>query len=937
MSEQQPAPQNNDIDIQGNLIGSVAADGHLQAGNIAGRDVNIGLTPEEVARIFAELERLKQLNLPANDPAAIADLFQIYHHEQIIKLSAPRYQLDSRFVQITLLIDRGADTPEARFIADTTRAKYNRLSTLLAENSDNALVLLGKPGCGKTTLLRRLQLEHAMEQLDTPAERISFFVSLNGYRSDPPDAPPPDPYEWLAAEWHIRHPQLPDFKTLYQSGQMLLLLDGLNEMPHGDKTDYGQRIARWQQFWQRTHGYGNTIVFSCRNLDYSAVLSGEEATVRQTVVEPLTPAQIKEFLQLHLGEKSDPVWQTLRHDPQQLELLAAPFFLRLLVDQISISGTMPTGQAALLTGFVRRTLHREVTQHQLAPGTLLSADDCQQIVQNMWDAPFDLPDEGGLSNKRGLIAALEQLAYQMQDGRKTEEKGQVRVKTKEAKTLLAHTEAQTILEVGCQLNILDKDVAKGDILFYHQLIQEYFAARVLAQQPEPTRLRLPWHVDDVSESVADKIAKLEVSDPLPPLPSTGWEETTLLAAAMCPDQETFVRELSHHNLSLAARCAALPEVTVSEPLTAHLQEKLLALHINNPQADLRARIAAATALGELGDPRFARHNGPHGDYLLPPTVDIAAGTYPIGDDDSSYEAEKPAHTVDIAAFAMGQFAVTNAEYGLFMEAGGYEDEQWWQTEAARAWLRGEGSSEGQKQNQRDVYDLLQGRTEESIRQIHATSEQIDSWIWLKELSAEALEEQLEKWYPAGKIYHQPEYWEDGRFKHPSQPVVGLSWFEASAYCAWLSAQTGDHYRLPSEVEWEAAARGKTGRNYAWGETYSTANCNSFETHIRGTTPVGVFPQGHTPEGIADLSGNVWEWTTTLWGTRLRNPEFSYPYQADDGRENEVEASFRRVVRGGSWGNLLNSLRAAYRNYYDPDYRNFNYGFRVVVVRRSPSQ
>ncbi len=837
-------------------------------------------------------------------------------------------------MQITLLIDRGSNTPAERFVKDSTCAKYNRLSTLLTEIEDNAIVLLGKPGSGKTTLLRHLQLEHALEQHNTPTGQLSFFISLNGYRSDDDHTPPPDPYEWLAAMWPIYYPQLPEFKTLYQNGKMLLLLDGLNEMPHRDQTDYGQRIDRWQQFWQQTSHYGNTVVFSCRSLDYSAVLSGEGATVHQTELEPLSPAQIEEFLRLHLDTESEAVWQTIRHDPQQLALFDTPFFLRLLSDQIKSTGTMPTGQAALLTGFIRRTLHRELVYRQqrpLTPGTLLSDDDCQQIRQNVWAAPFDLPDEGA------LIGTLEQLAYQMQAGRKTKERGQVRIKTKEAKTLLAHSAAATILKVGCQLNILDKDVAKHDTLFYHQLLQEYFAARVLAQHPDPARLRVPWHVDDVPESVAAKIAKLEVSEPLPPLPATGWEETTLLAAAMCPDPETFVQELSHHNLPLAARCAALPEVTVSEPLTAHLQEKLLALHINNPQADLRVRIAAANALGELGDPRFARHNGPHGAYLLPPTVNIAAGTYPIGDDDSSYEDEKPAHTVDIAPFAIGQFAVTNAEYRLFMDAGGYKDEQWWQTEAARAWLRGEGSSDGQKQNQRDVYELLQGLSEEDIRQMQATPDQIDFWIRQKGWSVEALEEKLEEWYPAGKIYRQPEYWDDNRFKHPLQPVVGLTWFEASAYCAWLSAQTGDHYRLPSEVEWEAAARGLKGRNYAWGDTYDAAHGNSFETHIRATTPVGVFPQGHTPEGIADLSGNVWEWTNTCWGTRLQDPEFSYPYQADDGRENEEEASFRRVVRGGSWYGSQYGMRAAYRNLNSPVNRNYYFGFRVVVVRRSPSQ
>ncbi len=897
---------------------------------IEGGQYNISLSsPEEIARFVAEHKKIKQEMEQSGDKTAA--LFHTYHEKHVIELSKPRFQLDSRFVQLTLLIDQGKNAQHGRFVPDSQRQKYNSLTTLLNDIDEKAAVLLGKPGSGKTTLLRRLQLEHAWTQLKKPTGCIAFFVPLNRYRRTGL-GPPPDPYDWLAKEWKLYQPRLPDFKTLYEAGKILLLLDGLNEMPHKDKADYRRRIARWQTFWQQTYHYNNSIVFSCRSLDYSDSLSGESGIVHQIQVEPLTPAQIKQFLALHLGEKSDSIWQILHDDPQRLALFSTPFFLRLLTDQITKTGEMPTGQAALITGFVRRTLHREVTErkHRLfEPTTLFSENDREQIVYDAWDTPFELPCEGE------LIPALERLAYQMQVGREAEEAGLVRIQMREAKKWLKHPSADDIIQAGVQLNVLDKETGRLEITFFHQLVQEYFAARTLARHPEPVRLTVPWHVNKVDKSVADTVDELDVSSPLPRLPATGWEESTLLAAAMSQNQEAFVNGLMTPALPLAARCAAAAEVSISTALKKRLQNELIT-RIENNKADLRARIDAAEALGELGDPRFQQHDGAYGKYLLPPMAMIAAGKYPMGDDKSDYADEKPAHTVPIAAFELAIFPVTNKEYRLFMDADGYENERWWQTEAARAWLRGEGSSEGQKQSVRDLVQQLQGFSEEQLHQVQATPEQLDQWLMLKGLSSEALEDLLEERYSSGEQYRQPAYWDDSRFKHHAQPVVGITWFEARAYCAWLSAQTGDRYRLPTEAEWEAAARGKKGRKYAWGNAYDTARCNTFETHVRATTPIGVFPNGRTPEGITDLSGNVWEWTTTIWGATLQNPDFTYPYKADDGREDVGSTNVRRALRGGSWFNNRNNARAAYRDFNFPHDRSSDIGFRVAVVRRSPS-
>lgn len=152
-------------------------------------------------------------------------------------------------------------------------------------------------------------------------------------------------------------------------------------------------------------------------------------------------------------------------------------------------------------------------------------------------------------------------------------------------------------------------------------------------------------------------------------------------------------------------------------------------------------------------------------------------------------------------------------------------------------------------------------------------------------------------------------------------MVGITWFEARAYCAWLAAQAGRPFRLPTEAEWEAAARGKDGRRYAYGDGFDAGLCNTFETHIRHTTPVGVFPGGETPEGLVDMTGNTWDWTSSLY--------MPYPYDAKDGREDPVTGEGRRVVRGGSWNYSQQAARAAYRGDGTPYYRHYSLGVRLA--------
>jgi len=141
------------------------------------------------------------------------------------------------------------------------------------------------------------------------------------------------------------------------------------------------------------------------------------------------------------------------------------------------------------------------------------------------------------------------------------------------------------------------------------------------------------------------------------------------------------------------------------------------------------------------------------------------------------------------------------------------------------------------------------------------------------------------------------------------PVTGLGWCDAVAFCAWLQRVSGQAIRLPTEAEWEKAARGVDGRLYPWGnEPPDVSRCN-FGMHVKSTTIPGRYsPEGDSPYGCADMAGNVWEWTSTRYQP--------YPYQADDGRE-DPKAAGRRVLRGGSWYDSAQLVRCANRGAFNP--------------------
>lgn len=176
-------------------------------------------------------------------------------------------------------------------------------------------------------------------------------------------------------------------------------------------------------------------------------------------------------------------------------------------------------------------------------------------------------------------------------------------------------------------------------------------------------------------------------------------------------------------------------------------------------------------------------------------------------------------------------------------------------------------------------------------------------------------------------HRAPDHWKNGQIPagKENHPVVVVSWNDAVVFCQWLSGETGQPFRLPTEAEWEKAARGTDGRIYPWGDGWDKTRLNSREGGPGDTTPVGHYsPIGDSPYGAADMCGNVWEWCQKKWLDSYK-----------DYYDNDLEGMFPQVLRGGAFYNYDGNIRCAVRYWYKPDLRDWDLGFRVCVVGVSP--
>jgi formylglycine-generating enzyme required for sulfatase activity len=298
----------------------------------------------------------------------------------------------------------------------------------------------------------------------------------------------------------------------------------------------------------------------------------------------------------------------------------------------------------------------------------------------------------------------------------------------------------------------------------------------------------------------------------------------------------------------------------------------------------------------------------------------------------------------VATFYLARFPVTYAEYACFMQAGGYDTEHYW-TPTGWQWRQGQVGNSGPVEELlelRQYYRQHPATIAQRLKEGRMTPDDANTWRNMISLSEEEVRRRFSQTFPV-QPHDRPYYWDDPAYNAPNQPVVGVTWYEAMAYCAWLHRQLTAssqpfaiagvawstlltsgawEVRLPTESEWEWAAGGLAHWRYPWGKTFAVERANTLEGRGLVSSSVGAYPAGTAACGACDMSGNVWEWTHSLYQP--------YPYQMDDGREDRFAAG-RRTLRGGAWDVTRGNARVSYRTLSHPDYFDADLGVRVVVA------
>ena len=804
-----------------------------------------------------------------------------------------------------------------------------RLSALAQANQHHHLVLLGDPGSGKSTFVKFMAMCLAGELLENDSVNLALLtaplpkeeneeeddrekkkkpqqwnhgvllpvvVILRDFAAKglpPKGQPATAKHLWNFIVSTLEETMLgayaPHLQEQLQKQGGLLLLDGLDEVP--------EAARRRTQIKQAVEDFTDLFP-KCRILITSRTYAYQHQEWRlqgfaEAVLAPFTKAQIRFFVEhwyAHMAEvrgmnpddargRAELLKHVIFHSHRLFDFAQRPLLLTLMASLHAWrGGSLPQK---------RGELYAEATDLLLdwwEQAKIVKNPDGQTII-----AQPCLAEVLQVGQER-IFQVLTGLAFQAHNSQPDLE-GTANIPEDTLVSALFTASENKDLRPGRLIEFLSDRagllVSHGNNMytFPHRTFQEYLAACYLTEE------------DIEEESYPENAAILIRRDP------NRWREVVLLAAAKASSGSSRMSWLV-----VDAFCEwqpDAPDITVEDAWSALLAGQALVETANLQQVSPRNRrkverirnwlVAILTEQVPLNAPFPPVERALAGNILnqlhdlrsgvglqedgLPDIewCEVSAGSFLMGSDpkkdEGAFDDEQPQHTVQVSAFQISRYPVTNAQYQSFVDHGGYT-EQW-----RECW-----SQEG--------------------------------WAWRKEA-------QISKPRSYG-----------GEFDLPNHPIVGVSWYEASAFCRWLTLRFREsggllenrEIRLPTEAEWEKAARGEDGRMYPWGDEISPELANYSETAFGVTSTVGCFPRSTSPYSCEEMAGNVYEWCLDWYDGKYyaQSPEKDPPGPA---------SGSLRVVRGGYWNDDAGCVRAAYRFRCAPDYRLNVIGFRLV---RTPS-
>ncbi len=720
------------------------------------------------------------------------------------------------------------------------------------------VILLGEPGAGKTTTLLQLAVDTARIAETNPDAKLPVFVPLREY-----DGSEPFP-EFV--QKHLYNLQ-DVYADLTHAGRLLFLLDALNEMPR-QAADGRDLVAEVRDFLRDKQDW----VVSCRVRDYQEELQtlGKIGKIR---LKPLDPPRIYEVIQRRFREQFAPAGYATVEDGEQLwrAIAGGENLLKAWETFVACGRTdafwgknWPHDVKPADAEYVWDTLgYRDWGRMQRDKRRMLPL--CRnpymvKMVTDLYAIDKSLPNNRGALFKKFVDKLLER------DRQLAERVGAAWLD----EALIRAGLAQIAYAMGRETEI-GRDKAEA-------LLQEHFpdvdGALLLRLAQGASLLDVGEHVrfthQLLQEYFASEVLGALVDAGTDPhtlwKPENWWEpngreETLIILAGVRGDPEGVARWIAPAHPELGVQVLTDSGVAVD---LANLDERTKQALIDgaNSKTDEPNPIGRASAYRVLALLDADKRKGIgviiQDGVQLP---DIEWVTIPAGE--FTYQNGKMTLDYD---YQIARYPVTYAQFQTFLDdPEGFNDPD-------NRWFAG----------------LAQPDKHKPMR--------------------------------------------EQEFKYANHPREMVNWYQALAFCRWLSWRLGGGYdleqvdqwavRLPTEFEWEKAARGMTGWQYPYGDKFDALRGNTSETGIGQTSAVGIFPLGdalHWDKPVADLSGNVWEWCLTDYRNSQRHM-----------KQDDLQTDVWRVLRGGAWSGLDNDARAVYRLSYDPGNRNFSFGFRFVA-------